>query len=207
MPPVKPPVKVYADDNRTFATQLLLDVLVVAWVVAWIWIGVLVHDAVLELRGPGLRAEASATELGASMSEAGGALEDVPYVGDDVATPFDSASAAADSLAAAGRSSVETVERLAFWLGFGLAVVPVVLVVLRYLPARVRWVREDTAGRRLLESADDPGLFALRALGHRSLSELARISDDPAGAWRRGDAEVVARLAELELRALGLRAR
>lgn len=34
---------------------------------------------------------------------------------------------------------------------------------------------------------------------------LARVSDDPAGAWRDRDPAVIARLAELELRSVGLR--
>jgi hypothetical protein len=34
---------------------------------------------------------------------------------------------------------------------------------------------------------------------------LARVSDDPAGAWRARDPEVVRRLAELELADVGLR--
>jgi hypothetical protein len=37
------------------------------------------------------------------------------------------------------------------------------------------------------------------------LHVLARVSDDPAGAWRRGDRSVTDALAALELRANGLR--
>ena len=33
-------------------------------------------------------------------------------------------------------------------------------------------------------------LFALRAMSHQPLHRLTRISGDPAGAWRRGDADV-----------------
>ena len=37
------------------------------------------------------------------------------------------------------------------------------------------------------------------------LTALARISDDPAGAWRRGEPEVIRSLATLELHDEGLR--
>jgi hypothetical protein len=37
------------------------------------------------------------------------------------------------------------------------------------------------------------------------MHRLAAVSDDPAGAWRRRDADVVRRLAVLELRDAGLR--
>ena len=53
----------------------------------------------------------------------------------------------------------------------------------------------------------DLDLFALRALATQPVHVLARVADDPAGAWRAGDAEVVSRLADLELRAVGLRPR
>ncbi|HEY0776081.1 MAG TPA: hypothetical protein VGD51_18490, partial [Nocardioidaceae bacterium] len=58
--------------------------------------------------------------------------------------------------------------------------------------------------RRFIDSSDDLDLFALRAMAHQPLHRLARISDDPAGAWRRGDPDVVRRLATLELRDSGL---
>ena len=53
--------------------------------------------------------------------------------------------------------------------------------------------------------SEDLDLFALRALARQPMHRLAKISDDPAGAWRRGDPEVVRRLAVLELREVGLK--
>nr|MBA2464268.1 hypothetical protein [Nocardioidaceae bacterium] len=50
----------------------------------------------------------------------------------------------------------------------------------------------------------DLDLFALRAMAHQPLHRLARISEDPAGAWRARDTDVVRALAELELRDAGL---
>ena len=93
------------------------------------------------------------------------------------------------------------------WWFLGLVVLAV------YLPLRWRFVREATAGRRFLEGTSDPAthlerrldLFALRALSRHPLHRLARVSDDPAGAWRRGDPDVVHALASLELRSTGLR--
>jgi hypothetical protein len=50
----------------------------------------------------------------------------------------------------------------------------------------------------------DLELFAIRAVANRPLRELRRVSADPAGALRAGEHHA---LADLELRALGLRAR
>lgn len=198
-------MKVYADSPRQFARQLLTDVAVGCWILLWIWAGMAVHDATTEFAGPGYQITESATGISESMTEAGGVLGELPLVGDEARAPFDRASGAADGLAEAGRAEVRAVESLANGLGLAVALIPILVVVAFYLPARVRFVRRATAGARLVDAGADLDLFALRALAHQPLHVLARITDDPAGAWRRGDRTVTDRLAELELRANGLR--
>jgi hypothetical protein len=139
------------------------------------------------------------------MRDAGGTLEGIPVVGDQARAPFDEAAAASDRLAEVGQAQVRAVERLAWWLGLSVAAIPALLAVALHVPRRVRFVRSATAGARFVDADADLDLFALRALGRQPLHVLARISDDPAGAWRRGDRAVTDRLAELELRAAGLR--
>ena len=200
-------MKLYADSSSRFARQLVADALFVCWVLAWVAIGNAVHDGTMALAEPGERIEASATSLGDSMTEAGDFLAVVPLIGDGAATPFDKASDASDSLAAAGRAEVEAVERLAFWLGVTIAVIPILVVGGFYVPGRVRYVRTATAGQRFVDSAADDELFALRAMTSQPLHVLARVTDDPVGALRRGDTEVVRALAALEMRTVGLRPR
>ncbi len=198
-------MKVYAESPGRFARQLVTDVAFVCWLALWVWAGMAVHDATMELAGPGRQVAESATGIAEAMTEAGGALGGLPVVGEEARTPFDKASGAADGLAAAGEAEVRAVERLADLLGLAVALIPILVIVAFYLPARVRFVRRATAGARLVDSGADLDLFALRALTHQPLHVLARISDDPAGAWRDGDRAVTDRLAELELRANGLR--
>lgn len=126
-------------------------------------------------------------------------------MGDEVAEPFERAAEASSQLAGAGDATVRAVERLAFWLGTTIGVVPALLALALRVPRRVRFAREATAGARFVDATEDLDLFALRALAHQPMHVLARVSDDPAGAWRRGEADVVRRLAELELRRSGLR--
>ena len=198
-------MKLYADSPGHFARQLLSDAALVGWVLLWIWAGLAVHDATMELAGPGYQITESATGISDSMTEAGGVLADLPLVGDEAQAPFDQASGAAEELAEAGRAEVRAVESLADGLGLAVGLIPILVVVAFYLPARVRFVRRATAGARLVDAGEDLDLFALRALAHQPLHVLARITDDPAGAWRRGDRAVTDRLAELELRDNGLR--
>ncbi|MGZ5403020.1 MAG: hypothetical protein ACXWDL_00090 [Nocardioides sp.] len=198
-------MKLYADSPEQFARQLASDVVLVCWVMLWIWAGLAVHDATMGLAGPGRQITASASGISESMTEAGGVLEELPLVGDEARAPFDKASGAADELAEAGRAEVRAVGSLADGLGLAVALIPILVVVAFYLPARIRFVRRATAGAQLVDAGEDLDLFALRALAHQPLHVLARITDDPAGAWRRGDREITDRLAELELRANGLR--
>ena len=197
-------MKLYADAPARRAVQVATDVLFVVWLVAWAWVGTVVHDGTMELAGPGRQTAESASSLASNLEDAGSRLDDVPFIGDGIATPFDKASGASDRLADAGRSSVRAVERLAFWLGVSIALIPILVAAAVHLPRRWRFVREATAGARFVDGRADLDLFALRALAHQPMHVLARLGDDPAGAWRRGDADVVRALAALELRDVGL---
>ena len=199
-------MKPYADRPGRFTRQLLADVLVVGWVIAWVWVGHAVHDTTMELAAPGHQTVESATAMAGSLTDAGDTLGGVPVVGDGVSAPFDQASSAADRLADAGRAEIRAIERLAFWLGISIAAIPILIVLAIYVPRRLRFMREATAGQRFLDGPADLDLFALRAMTHQPMHVLGRISDDPVGALRNGDREVIARLADLELRDHGLKA-
>ncbi len=198
-------LRFYADDQVHRSRQYVGDFLLVLWIVTWARLADTVHDSTLALAGPGRSIESSGTDLAARLRDAGSAVDDAPLIGDTLSAPLDGAGGAADQLAAAGTAQVEAVSTLAFWLGLSVALIPILLAIAVYLPFRVRFVRRATAGQRFVDSADDLDLFALRALTNQPLHRLARISDDPAGAWRSGDSGVVRRLAELEMRDVGLR--
>lgn len=197
-------MKVYADVDPRRTLQVAGDVALVVWVVVWSWLAHVVHDAVLGLATPGRKLDAAGSSLAERLRDAGSTVDGIPYVGDDASAPFDGAGSSADQVAAAGRSQVEAVESLAFWLALAVALIPILVALAVYLPPRVRFVLRASAGQRLLDSAADLDLFALRAMTNQPLHVLARISPDPAGAWRARDPEVVRRLAALELRDVGL---
>lgn len=198
-------MKLYADLPVRRARQVVGDLGLVLWVVLWSWLATRVYDATLSLAVPGERIEQASTSMAERLREAGESVSDVPLVGDDAARPFDGAGGAADELADAGRAQVEAVQTLAWWLAVAVLLVPVLLALAFYVPSRVRFVRRATAGQRFLDSAADLDLFALRALANQPLHVLARVSDDPARAWREQRPDVVRRLAALELRDTGLR--
>ena len=197
-------MKLYADGPIRRTGQLLGDLLLVLWVLLWLWLADVVHDATMALAAPGRTIEEAGGGLAGQLRDAGSAVGDVPLVGDEVRTPFDGAGRAADQIAEAGAAQVEAVEQLAFWLGITVAAIPVLIVLATYLPLRWRFVREASAGQRFIDEDADLELFALRAMANQPMHRLAGVTRDPVRAWRDRDADVVRALALLELRDVGL---
>ena len=195
----------YARTPLRAARQLASDLLAVALVVAGVWFAELVRDATLRLGEPGRRLASTGADLGTNLRQAADRVGGLPLVGDQVRTPLDRAGQAAASLVRAGQEQQAVVGHLADLLAVLVVAVPVLVVLVTWLPVRVRFARRAGAAQRFLDSGADLDLFALRAMAHQPLHVLARITDDPAGAWRRADEPVIQRLAELELRAVGMR--
>ncbi|GEK20485.1 hypothetical protein [Cellulomonas xylanilytica] len=196
----------YAQTPWRRTVQVVADLLVIGWVVLWVRAGQWVHEVVGRLAAPGRTLEAAGSSLSDSLDSAGDTVARVPLVGDDVRAPFTAAGGAADSIADAGVEVQEGAHQIALLLGLTISAIPILLVVAVWLITRARFVSRARAATRILDSAADLDLFALRALASQPVRALARVSDDPADAWRRRDPEVVRALAALELHALGLRA-
>ncbi len=197
-------VKIYADSEGRRLGQQLGDVLLLVWVYLCVQLAFIVRDATLTLAEPGREISAAGGGLADRLREAGTTVGDLPLVGDEARVPFDGAGDAADQIAGAGAAQVEAVGDLAFWLAIAVGAIPIVIALASYLPRRWRFIQQATAGQRFIDSSEDLDLFALRALARQPMHLLAKVSDDPAGAWRRGDAEVIDALAEIELKAAGL---
>lgn len=194
----------YSEIPARRTRQVIGDVWLVAWSALWIWAALRLYDLVMNLAAPGLAVSSSATDLAGRFDDAGAAVGQVPLIGDALQSPFDGMGGAAITIAEAGQASADAVGLLARFLAIALAVLGIASWAMLWVPLRVAFIRRASAARRFLDSTDDLDLFALRAMARQPLHLLAPISDDPAGAWRRGDHEVIAALASLELRAEGL---
>lgn len=187
------------------AGQAVGDLLLLLAVYLAVRAGQAVHAAVLRLAEPGRRLEDAGRTLGHGLGTAADRAGGLPLVGDQLSAPLRDASAAAGTLVRAGQDQQDAVAQLALVLGLVIAVVPALLAIALWVPGRVRFVRRATAAQRFVDADADLDLFAVRAMAHQPLHVLARISDDPAGAWRAGDRTVIRALASLELRSAGLR--
>lgn len=200
-------MKLYADRPLRATNQLLGDGLVAVWVVVWVVIARRVQELVLGLQGPGREAEEAGRGLEHGLGSAAGNVDEVPLAGDALRDPLDEGAGAGRRLAEAAQSYQDTVADLALLTAVIVVAVPVVLVLVLWLPQRVAWVREATAARRLLRAGGEHGLdlIALRALARQPLGRLSKVAPDPVRAWRERDPVVVDDLAGLELAELGMR--
>jgi hypothetical protein len=196
-------VKLYAETAGLRARQVLGDLAVVAWTAAWVWAGVTLYRLVEKLAVPGARLEQAGGGFAGDVAEIQQKVGRLPVVGGELQGPFGRLAGLGQTLADAGATQQQVVHQLALWLGVLVAAVPIVALLLAWLPRRVAWAREAGAASRLRLAGADLELFALRAVANRPLRQLRRVTADPAGALRTGDYEA---LADLELRSLGLRA-
>ena len=198
-------MKLYSDIPSRRAVQVATDVGIVLWVVLWVRIAQRVYDATMALAAPGRNLEGAGSSFRETMSSAGDGVDDLPLLGDRVATPFRSAAGVGTEIEKAGTDLVSAVERVSLLLALTTAMVPILIVGATWLVLRYRFARRATAAQRFIDAEPDLDLFALRAMANQPMPRLAKVSDDPAGAWRRGDVDIIHALALLELRDTGLR--
>lgn len=197
-------MRFYAQTPVRLTRQVGGDLAVVAWIVFWVLIARAVHGAVMTLAVAGQKVEEAGNSLSSSFSDAANGAGQIPLAGDALATPFEKARDAADGVAAAGVSQQDAVAKVALILALLVALVPIIWLLVKWLPGRVQWVREATAAARTRDRGDAP-LLALRALAHRPVGQLHRVDPSPGTAFLRGDVPVIDALAAIELAALGLR--
>ncbi|SDE45559.1 hypothetical protein [Auraticoccus monumenti] len=194
----------YARPSWQLVRQVSADAFVVVWAVVWWLVARFVDQVVSALAGPAREAAATATQLQESFRGAAQTAGQVPGVGGDLRSPFDAAAEQLGGLAGTARGQAVLIEQLGDLTGVLVFVLPVAILVALWLPRRLRFAARSRAARRFVDSPADLDLFALRAMATMPLDQLAKISDDPVAAWRAGDRQVIASLAETALRREGL---
>ena len=198
-------MKLYSDFAPRRTRQIVGDVLALLTIGAWIWLGVTVYQLVENLAGFGVQMEEAGAGFRQTMTEVGDNLGSVPVIGDGIRVPFDGASGAGAALEQAGQSQQDAVNQLATGLGIGIAVLPILMILVLWLVPRIRFARTASRARAIITSGAGIDLLALRALATQKISALTAIDDDAMAAWRRGDDDVMKALAQLELKSSGVR--
>lgn len=196
-------MKIYAETPRKRTRQIIQDAILLGWILMWVLFGSVAHDVVAKLAEPAASVARNSDSLSDSLAEISDQVDGVPVVGGALEEPFSSSSRAAAAVARESREQRDLFLSAALWIGLFIAVGPIALSLLLYLPFRIRWVRQATAADRIRLDADDLYLFALRAVANRPFTELRKATPDPGAALAAGD---YAALARLELEQLGLKA-
>ena len=181
-----------------------LDIIIGVWIAVWVVLGVVVwHDigAQAQLATDVIKVGTAVKDTGKALGVVGG----LPLVGGQIGEFAERIEGMGAEVEGSGISSRDAVRRSAVAAGLGIAVLPAVLVLALYLPARLRWRRDVQAiATALPGSADDPAFqeyLARRAVAALSWDELRTVTPDPWGAIERGDHRA---LADAELARLGL---
>lgn len=203
------PVKAYPDTSPDRARVVVRDVVAVLLLVLFAWCGVRVHALVdgLQVLGDGV-VDAGASIQG-GFDAAAEATAPIPVVGGQIAEGLMTAGdATGGNLADLGRAGQDSVRRLAVALGWLVALLPSLLLLIVLVPRRVRLARDLGAASVVLADVHDPDrrrLLATRAALGLPYRTLAAYTRDPLGdlAAGRYDALVQAALDDAGIRPLG----
>ncbi len=202
-------MRLYPSLPRRRTATIAGDLAVLALVVVFALLGNLVHDSVAELSTLGRGVTDAGTQLQRSgenaagavrggLESAAGAIERAPIVGGPVADGLRSgaeqatgavereAGRAGGSVAAAGRDGEQRALDAARVLGWVTFLVPVILLLSRWLPPRIRQVQAMAAAERVLRGDGPRDPARERALAERAAFglpyvTLLRHTRDPLG--------------------------
>jgi hypothetical protein len=200
-------MKLYSDYGPQRTRQVVVDVVALAFIAGWVWLGATVYDLIMDLASFGRQMEDAGAGFRETMVDVGDFLSGIPLIGAGIRTPFDGASGAGSALEQAGQSQQEAVYQLALTLGVGIAVLPTLMVLALWLLTRGRFIRRAGHTKAFVRSGVSIDLLALRALSNQKITTLVKLDPGAMEAWRRGDAVVMRKLAELELKSSGVRLR
>jgi hypothetical protein len=185
--------------NRTLSGDLTVVVLLIVFA----WMGVKVHDAILELTAIGRGIQDSGRSISATSRNTAGAVDGafddaarqvqgLPLVGGELANALrDASHSATDPLRETGdaegarivRLGVEQVnrtEKAANWVGWITFLLPALVLLAWKIPPRVRLVTGLRSAQRTLRGAPEH-VLAARAAYNLPYGTLRRYTEDPFG--------------------------
>jgi hypothetical protein len=197
----------YPDVPSARRSQILRDLLVLALIAFFVWVGFKVHDLVAALAVLGHGVTAAGNSVQGAFDSVGNAVSNVPIVGGALGDAFHGAGdGTGGNLADIGQQGEDAVFLLARTLGIVTALLPISVLLVAVLPRRIRSIREMSSARAVSSvDLDDPErrrLLAMRAAFGLPYRELLPWTKDPFGDLATGnyDALVSAALADVGLR-------
>lgn len=178
-------MRLYPDLPTARTRQVVSDLVVVALIILFAWLGMKVNNTVDDLAVLGRGVKDAGGAVQGSLSDAGNAVAGIPLVGGDLKSALtDAGSATGGNVQSAGSAGEQAVERTAQVLGWITFGIPTLLVLLGYLPWRIRrWRRLNAAAAVLAAGADEERrrLLAMRAALALPYGDLLPYTRDPIG--------------------------
>ena len=191
--------------SRRLATAVR-DVLALALLVLFAWLGFAVHDAVDRLAVLGEGVNSAGGAVGGGFDAAADAVDDVPVVGGPIGGGLrEAGEGTGGNVSDLGRRGEDAAHRLADLLGLLFFALPAFFVLLRWLPPRLAQIRQLTAAARVLadsSAGERRRLIAMRAAFSLPYGQLLEHTRDPLGdlAAERYEPLVAAALEDVGLR-------
>ena len=178
-------MRLYPDLPAARTRQVVYDLLVILLVVFFAWLGMKVNNTVDDLAVLGRGVKDAGGAVQGSLSDAGNAVAGVPLVGGDLKSALTDAGAATggnvQSAGSAGERAVEQTAQVIGWVTFG---VPTLLLMIGWLPWRLRRLRRLNAAAAVLRGGEDlerRRLMAMRAALGLPYGDLLPYTRDPIG--------------------------
>jgi hypothetical protein len=176
-------VRLYPDIAAPRAAAILSDLLILVLLVLLAWLGLKVHDTVVELASVPRAVSDGGSAIQRGFESAGDAVGDAPVVGEPLADALrDAGAGTGGRMTEAGRQGEQDVNDLADLLGALVFLLPAGVALARYLPARITAVRRLTAAARAIGpvlTPDRERTLAMRAAYGLPYERLVRYTRDP----------------------------
>ncbi|MCW2972570.1 MAG: hypothetical protein JWN72_843 [Thermoleophilia bacterium] len=178
-------MKIYPDLPGRRARVIALDVFVVLLLWLAYAVGMLAHDAVMQLDVLGRGVQQAGHQVEDAFASVGDKVDRTPVVGDDLEDALKGAGTKTGTpVVAAGTKGRAAVADTANTLGWIVGGAPAALLLLWFVPRRVSSARRILAARRVLanpEDAERTRLLAMRAVFALPFGVLLQHSRDPVG--------------------------
>jgi len=198
-------MRIYARPGALLAKQIIADCGLIAMGVLLLFFWHLIHDALVVFAMPAQSIADTTGGLSSRLSSAADNVGGVVAIGEQLRAPFDYLATGLGDISTNALLIVGLVDAAAVVVATVACAVPLAIYLWKWLPFRIGFAHRTWSARGLLPAEHAPELFALRALAGLPLGELAKVSNDPMGAWLRGDQRVIRSLADMALRRDGLR--
>ena len=181
----------YPSERRQRRNTVVRDALVVLAIIAMAWLGRRVYVLVDGLRSVTDAARDAGMSVQNGFDSAAEVVAGTPVIGDDLASALQAAgSGSGGNVVELALTGDTTIHRLALALGWLTFLMPLVFVLVLYLPIRVAQMRRLRGSAQVYRDEHDPErrrLLAMRAAMSLPVDHLLDYTADPIGDLVRGD--------------------